>query len=573
MGIKFKKSRGPQSPWFIVLAFILLVGPFALNFHLHYPDEMYYSDAAVQMIQNNDYLTPYLGNGELRFKKPILTYWGVLAGFKLFGISAFSSRLFFLLAGGLLLMLVYEIGKVSFGDRKLAFLASLIAASHPVVIFSSTRSIPDILLALFVTLSALGIAGLLKYGNQSPRKYLWMLYVGLGLAFGVKGLPAVAIGGIGILYLLVNPWQRISWKKLFYFPAIFFGISIASFWFVSMYLKFGATYINSFYNDQVGVRVSTHVVGIVKNFGLAITLMVGMFFPWVFFGFRNFRDHIKSMSSQNRAFLWWVVVWIISIILMSAMVTKFYERYLLPVVPLTAVGLAWLLTKNPGLSKSRGFFLTLQCFFALNVMVFFSALFFNIGMEANRYVYIGLLIGMALLWIMFRNIMRKRNSFFWLSISILLLFFNGSFITHQISLPHQGEQLAEFVKEKSIPKGSDIAFMGHVHAGSKIRIGLGKNYFMTNFPTGADLSTLDQYDYFICEEAIKNHLDEDVYVAETAALNWDIKYLPEMVRGILAGNSKEVLVQKGKRYFWVERIPKQDLVYLSKKQRLIIIDD
>src|SRR5690606_34560259 len=127
------------------------------------------------------------------------------------------------------------------GDRKIALLAGLITASHPVLIFSSTRSIPDVLLALFITLSALGFAGILKHGDQAPKKYLWMLYMGLGLAFEVKGLPALAIGGIGVLYLLLNPWQRISLKKMLYLPALLLGLFVAVFWFVSMYLKFGTT--------------------------------------------------------------------------------------------------------------------------------------------------------------------------------------------------------------------------------------------------------------------------------------------------------------------------------------------
>ena len=78
------------SIWYIMLAFVLLVGPFALSFHMHYPDEMYYTDAAVKMVQTGDIQTTYLGSGELRFKKPILTYWFVLAGFELFGVSPFS---------------------------------------------------------------------------------------------------------------------------------------------------------------------------------------------------------------------------------------------------------------------------------------------------------------------------------------------------------------------------------------------------------------------------------------------------------------------------------------------------
>ena len=115
-----------SNPWVLLLLFCGLVGPFALDFHMHYPDEIYYRDAAVKMLQTGDYLTTYLGSGELRFKKPILTYWAVLAGFKLFGVYAFGSRFFFLLAGAATVGLTYLLGKTVFGDRRIAGTAALI---------------------------------------------------------------------------------------------------------------------------------------------------------------------------------------------------------------------------------------------------------------------------------------------------------------------------------------------------------------------------------------------------------------------------------------------------------------
>lgn len=50
-------------------------------------DERFYTDAAVRMAISGDYLTPTYPDGSLRFKKPILPYWAVLAGFKLFGFN------------------------------------------------------------------------------------------------------------------------------------------------------------------------------------------------------------------------------------------------------------------------------------------------------------------------------------------------------------------------------------------------------------------------------------------------------------------------------------------------------
>ena len=541
------------SPLWIVAAFILLIGPFALDFHMHYPDEMYYSDAAVRMVQDGDYLTTYLGSGELRFKKPILTYWAVLTGFKLFGISAFSSRLFFLLAGAFTVWLACRIGRLTFSDRKIAYLSALIAASHPVLIFSSTRSIPDILLALCITLAALGFAGVLKYGNDSPKKYWWLLYLGLGLAFEVKGLPALAFGGIGLMYLLLNPWQRIKLKTLLYFPAIFVGLAIAVFWFVSMYLKYGSTYLESFYSDQVGVRVTDQLVTMIKNFFFAVILMVFMYVPWAFFGFKNIGKNIKAMVRENPAFFWWMVVWIISVILMSTAVTKFYERYLLPVVPLGAVGLGWLLSKNPILEKSKPMTLVLYLFFGLNMVVLMAALFLNVGMGASWYIYAGLILGIGILWKMLENLRKIQHSYFWLAASILLLFYFGSFITYQISLPHQGRQVAQVVRQANIPEGSRIAFIGHLHTGSKIRISLGENYFMTDLQKENYREVVEQYDYVICDEDIKEELNPEEFQIQTASLNWDPKLLGGMVGGILNGNFDVVLQEEGKRYYWAER--------------------
>jgi 4-amino-4-deoxy-L-arabinose transferase-like glycosyltransferase len=541
-----------ESPWFIALLFAVLIGPFALDFHMHYPDEMYYSDAAVQMVQNGDYLTTYLGSGELRFKKPVLTYWGVLAGFELFGISPFSSRIFFLLAGAMTVVLVYKIAMVTFSDRGIATLSSLIVASHPVLIFSSTRSIPDIILALSITVSAWGFAGMLRYGNAAPKKYLWLIYAGLALAFQAKGLPAVAIGGLGLLYLLFNPWQRIDWKTLLHLPSIIVAVVIAVFWFVSMYLKFGATYLDSFLGDQVGERVTGRGWTALINLAMAVVLMFALFFPWFFLGLKNIKEKTKALVNQNKAFFWWVALWVIGIILMSALVVKFYERYLLPVTPLAAVGLAWLLVQTPSIASGKITKAFLYFLFGLNVVVLAGGWFLNLGLGSTVWVYLGMVLSAGTLPGMFLGIRKGKNSYLWLSIAMMLIFFNLSFITYQLSLPHQGTQVKQFVAQHQIPKGSKIAFIGHLHTGSKIRIGLGQDYYMTDLPIDNYQERLAQYDYIICEEAVKNQLEENYHV-QTASIIWDLKLVSELLESIIGGNEDQLLEATGKRYYWLEK--------------------
>src|SRR5690606_25116001 len=391
-----------------------------------------------------------------------------------------------------------------------------------------------------------GFAGMLRYGNAAPKKYLWLIYVGLALAFQAKGLPAAAIGGLGLLYLLFNPWQRIDWRTLLHLPSIIVAVVIAIFWFVSMYVKFGATYLDSFLGDQVGERVTGRGWTALKNLLLAVGLMFALFFPWFFLGLKDIKGKTMALIQQNKAFFWWVVLWVLGIILMSALVVKFYERYLLPVTPLAAVVLAWLLVQSPAIVSGKLTRAFLYFLFGLNIVVLAAGWFLNLGLGSSLWVYAGMILSMGILAAMFLQIRNRENSYLWLSISVMLIFFNLSFVTYQLSLPHQGTQVKNFVAQQKIPKGSKIAFIGHLHTGSKIRIGLGPDYYMTDLPREQYDQLLDQYDYSICEEAVKNDLEES-YRVSTASIIWDLKLVSELVQSIIEGTGEQLLETTGKR--------------------------
>ena len=76
---------------FIPILFLIYSAPSALDYVFHYPDEKYYTDAVLQMMDNKDYFTPYSAGGSYRFLKPIVTYWLLIFSYKLFGVSVFSS--------------------------------------------------------------------------------------------------------------------------------------------------------------------------------------------------------------------------------------------------------------------------------------------------------------------------------------------------------------------------------------------------------------------------------------------------------------------------------------------------
>ncbi|MBN3581138.1 glycosyltransferase family 39 protein [Algoriphagus aestuarii] len=547
------------NPWVVMAAFAILVGPFALSFHMHFPDEMYYTDAAVKMIQNGDYLTTYLGNGELRFRKPIGTYWVVLAGFKAFGVSAFSSRIFFLIAGALTVGLTYWLAKLLFEDKKIAGIAALIIASNPVLIFAATRSIPDVLLGLTMTSSAIGFAGLIKYGEKTPKKFLWLLYLSLGLAFEIKGLPAAALGGIGIIYLAINPWKKVSLKTLIHFPSLIAGIVIALFWFGAMWKIHGPAYLDSFFKDQVGARVASRYVLILKNGLLATGILFAIYLPWVLIGTFRLKKSIHSTWNENKVFFGFVLLWGLAILGMGALTTKFYERYLLPVAPVIAVWLSWILVKGEFEIRKNGLKVYTWIFLLLSLFIWGFALWINFNLGSSLLIYIQIALSLTIWIYLARLTWRGEKLPKSLSYSILLLFFILSAVTAKISLPEQGEQVSEFVKTNQIDPKEEIGFIGNIHVSSKIRVYLGPEFYMTDL-TGEKKQTIEEliieskdYPNLIVEDKFIDAFTSEEFEIQTAAINWDSKKIPMLLQNISAPDFKELVKENGKIYYWLKR--------------------
>jgi len=59
------------------------------------------------MRESGDWLTPRYADGTARFRKPIVAYWMVLAGFSAFEVSPMCGRLAALLCGLTTVLVVY----------------------------------------------------------------------------------------------------------------------------------------------------------------------------------------------------------------------------------------------------------------------------------------------------------------------------------------------------------------------------------------------------------------------------------------------------------------------------------
>jgi 4-amino-4-deoxy-L-arabinose transferase-like glycosyltransferase len=463
------QNRLKKYTWVIIpLLFLLYSAPSALDYVFHFPDEKYYTDAVLQMMDKEDYFTPYKADGSHRFLKPIVTYWSLIGSYKVLGVSKFSSRVLFWLAGALLTAIVYFMAKSLLKNRKTALLAAFITAANPLVLMSASRSIPDILLVLFLTISSWGFLEIMV-SEQPAKKYYWMAYLGAAFAFETKGLPAVAFAGISFLYLLFNPWQRKTLKQILHPGAVILAVVIALSWFVLMYIEHGQEFIGSFFADQVGYRVSSKFVQVFTNGFLGIINLIAFTLPWIIIAFsrpKKLKIFVLNSDPKTKAILGMIAVWVVMVIVMSAAVFKFYDRYLLPVIPLVSVFFAFIITEI----ETRGTKTALRIFQGFVFLILFVNILYIVFILPDKILILGTVTGIVLARLF---ILRKPETFtreIILGNFILLFYFSIHILLYPLLMPNPGEQLVNNIRASQDSGREQIYVYGNIRAASNIRI-------------------------------------------------------------------------------------------------------
>lgn len=351
---------------FLVMLFALALSPLASTYLVHHPDERHYTDGAISMLSSGDWLTPHKPDGTPRFCKPGVPYWLVAASYRAFGIGVLTSRLPFLLAGCALIWVTYHLAMLVTESQRAAQMAALISMTNPLLILSSVRSIPDILLSLFLTISAYGFAGLLFKGKTT--RFAMCAYVGAGLAIASKGLPGVAF--VLFVWLLAAVGQK-SWRavgRLWHAPSVALGGAIGCAWFVAIFTAHQADAVNGFWSDQVSERFALELGKSAWQFSLVWFTCAAIFLPWwihAAIGWIWQQKPLAGDQERRRQLVWFVLLWTLVLAVATALVVKFSTRYLLPVVPLWSVILAEMIDRaRPQLADAwfrRLFFAAAAC--------------------------------------------------------------------------------------------------------------------------------------------------------------------------------------------------------------------
>jgi 4-amino-4-deoxy-L-arabinose transferase-like glycosyltransferase len=234
------------------------------------------------ILERGDWVILYM-NGIRYLMKAPLHYWAVAISYRLFGSSAFSTRLPVALSMIGLATLVYAFARRYFGER--AGLYSGLVACTSAGFFLFTRiMIPEAIYALeFTAIFYLFLRG--WTGTPDPRRAYWSVAVLTALAMLTRGLIGVIFPAaiIGLFIVLTRGWNR--WRELRPFSSSLIFLAIAAPWHILASLRantfFWSYFINEHFKRAVGARYPPDYEAVPLWLWLSAHLI--WFFPWSVF--------------------------------------------------------------------------------------------------------------------------------------------------------------------------------------------------------------------------------------------------------------------------------------------------
>jgi hypothetical protein len=277
-----------------------------------------------------------------------------------------------------------------------------------------------------------------------------------------------------------------------------------------------------------------------------------MFLPWVALAIPKVKSALATTWKENPQFFAFALLWGLAIVGMGALTSKFYERYLLPVAPVLALWLAWILVRGGGLDRAKGLKVAAVILLSLvTLVVGVNAWILVTGSSEWHSV---LFVGLGVLFIGYGVSAFLRSAVLppkLLALSILFLFFQLTGVTRLISLPHQGVQAAAVVEEMGV--AGPIGFAGNLHDGSKIRMSLGTAYDLVDLSREGWKEEAKSYTYLILEDRLLSEWDTVGYEVRVASTHLDSKAIPDFLRSSSTAAREELRVKQGIRYFLLQK--------------------
>jgi hypothetical protein len=236
-----------------------------------------------------------------------------------------------------------------------------------------------------------------------------------------------------------------------------------------MYFTHGTTYLESFFADQVGDRVSSKTLQTINNAVLGFINLIAFSIPWIIIAFskpRELKTYITNSDNTKKSIFGFIILWVILIIIMAGAVFKFYDRYILPVIPLFSLFMAFIFVQSKtGFKKS-----VVNILLILNLLLLTVSILYAVFILPATILIVGIITAVLIITIYFLGVFKNVSHEVIIANGILLLYFSGFILMYPLIMPNPGKQLVIALTEQGIKATDKVYVYGNIRAASNIRI-------------------------------------------------------------------------------------------------------
>ncbi len=303
-------------------------------------DEAFYAESSREMVASGDWLTPHY-NYEERFQKPVLYYWLTSATYLVTGATELGARLWAALAGIGLVLVTAACGRRWY-DETTGLLAGAIVATNFGYFSIGRMALPDLPLTFCITLSIWAAFVSTLESERSPRKFVVLAALGLGLGFLMKGPVGLLIPAIVIVPVLMIERRSIGLNPADIVLGFVIMLAVALPWYVAMWLEHGNAYLQSFFVGDNFERFATDRFNDPRPWWFYLPVVAGGLLPWTPLALTwlgpitQFLRGRRGLHTIDLRLLMWAAL---PLVFYTLSVGK-QPRYILPVLPPLALLLA-----------------------------------------------------------------------------------------------------------------------------------------------------------------------------------------------------------------------------------------
>jgi 4-amino-4-deoxy-L-arabinose transferase-like glycosyltransferase len=349
----------------LVLTWLLIYIPSLAKPGLLDDADSIHAEAAREMLLNHNWVTLYI-NGIRYLEKSPFMYWTVAVSYKLFGVAEWQTRLPLALGVLALAFCAFLFGRRYFG-REAGFYSALILVTAPGIFLYTRFLIPDVFVALWLTLGLYWF--LMAYEQDQPSRWLcWGVAVTMALNVLTKSLIGIVfpLAIIGAFLIATGTLRKLP--KFHLLSSLFVFLAVAVPWHVLAALRSPAQPTGPekgflwfyFVNEQFLRYLNERFPRDYDKVPLLVfwALLLAWLIPWVFYlvptlreipvRFRAWREGLDQRARANL----FCTIWALVIMLFFSFSTR-QEYYSLPAIPALALLIGgWLQRERESVADS-----------------------------------------------------------------------------------------------------------------------------------------------------------------------------------------------------------------------------